>query len=1162
MALSATNTPPLNPGLAVIHSNQLESLRDLVVAWMQQHPLAPLENEIVLVQSNGMSQWLKIALADYDGLGICAAVAPQLPGRFLWSAYQAVLSREDVPDVSPFEKSALTWRVYRLLPGLLHEPAFAPLRQFLDNDNDARKRHQLAECLADLLDQYQVYRSDWLRDWAMGVDQLRDARGAPKPLPEAQAWQAGLWRAILSDVPEEHRDTSRALLHERFIAALEKIEHRPAGLPRRVVVFGISSLPQQMVKALAALGKFCQILLCVHNPCRYYWADIIEHKELLRAERRRQGHKPLMPVDVADEDLHLHANPLLAAWGKQGRDYVRLLDEFDDPEHYREWFRRIDLFDDFGEACQRSLLQQIQQAVLDLSPLPADPAQRAQIQPDDSLLFRIAHSPQREVEILHDYLLALFADRQGRRLLPRDIIVMVPDIDTYAPHISAVFGQIEPGDPRHSPYSLTDQGERGHNPLLVALESLLHLPESRFSVGELMDFLDVPALRQRFAIAEADLPILRRWIEESGIRWGLHAEQREQLGLQAGLEQNSWRFGLRRMLLGYAVGKGAAWGDIEPYDEVGGLDAALVGPLAALLDALETHRRIFCAPANPQTWVERLRQLLDDFFKPTSDREQLSVERLEESLGAWEEVCLQVGLDEELPLAVVREAWLSGVDEPTLTQRFLAGRVNFCTLLPMRAIPFQVVCLMGMNDGDYPRSQMPLGFDLMGHRSEYRPGDRSRREDDRYLFLEALLSARQRLYISWVGRSVQDNSERPPSLLVGQLCDYIAAGWQAEEAGEDGGQALLECLSVAHPLQPFSRRYFLPASAAGHDARLFTYAHEWRAAHTIPASVAQTELPPFIQEAPLSLETLAGFLRHPVKAFFTGRLKVWFEQDEGGSEDAEPFVFDRLEEFSLGDELLDAALSAEPASAETAFAACKLRQWRRGQLPLAGFAEPAQERFAHPAWAAYGIAASVFAQWPGLPESPQEIALEIVLAGDTRLRVEDWLPGLRHDGQGRWAQILVRPQAVNSKEGKPKWHNLIRPWVYHLAANAAGLELRTLQIGPDGIVELPPLASGLAVHRLGELVHAWYLGMQAPLPVACKTAFAWFSKDDPEAALTAAANEYLGGYNYTGEVQQDAYLSRAFPGFEQLTESGAFEHWAKRLYQPLAQIWHQGQQNR
>ncbi|MFM8332263.1 MAG: exodeoxyribonuclease V subunit gamma [Candidatus Methylumidiphilus sp.] len=1151
---------PLANGLAVIHSNQLESLRSLVVAWIQAHPLAPLENEIVLVQSNGMSQWLKIALAEADGLGICAAIAPQLPGRFLWGAYQSVLSKDDVPDVSPFEKQAMAWRLFRLLPGLLADARFVALREFLDDDTDARKRHQLAECLADLLDQYQVYRADWLRDWAEGLDQLRDAHGAAKPLPPEHVWQAEIWRAILRDVPEEHRGTSRALLHERFIAALEEATVRPPRLPRRVIVFGISSLPQQMVKALAGLAKFCQILLCVHNPCQFYWADIIEHKELLRAERRRQQHKPLMPKDLKDEDLHLHANPLLAAWGKQGRDYVRLLDEFDEPENYRAWFQRIDLFDDFGEAGRRSLLQQVQQAILQLAPLPANPDDRPAASADGSVLFQIAHSPQREVEILHDHLLDLFAQRQqaGQPLQPRDIIVMVPDIDTYAPHISAVFGQIDFTDPRYIPYSLTDQSERGHNPLMVAVEALLHLTESRFAVGDLMDLLDVPALRKRFAIGEDDLPMLRRWIEESGIRWGLHAGQRETLGLLPGLEQNSWRFGLCRMLLGYAVGGGEAYADIEPYDEIGGLDAALIGPLAALLDTLETHWRVLATSATPPVWVERLRQLLDDFFAPDSDREQLSLERLLESLGRFEEVCAEVDLDEALPITVVREAWLSGVDEPTLTQRFLAGRVNFCTLLPMRAIPFQIVCLMGMNDGDYPRTHMPWSFDLMAQAKAYRPGDRSRRDDDRYLFLEALLSAREQLYISWVGRSAQDNSERPPSLLVGQLFDYLAAGWtnpplpQREGKEEDGGLALLRLLTVEHPLQAFSRRYFLPPQAEGHDARLFTHAREWRDAHNLPDRPATAELPPFVQTAPLTLDSLGLFLRHPVKAFFNTRLKVWFDMDTVASEDIEPFAFDRLQQFFLGNELLAAALSAEPGLEEARFAARQQRQIREGRLPLAGFADIAQQSYAQPAHAAYAQAANVLAQWPHPAGRPAEIALEFDDDGES-LRLEDWLPGLRHNDDGECAQILVRPQAV-LKKGMPKWHNLTRPWVSHLAGCAAGLQLYTVQVGPDGVVELPPLAPDEARACLAVLVQAWRGGMCRPLPLACKTAFAWLASNGDS---DAARREYEGGYNTTGEVQQDAYLARAYPSFDSLVLASAdngFEAWLERLYAPLWRV--------
>jgi len=139
----------LTPGMMVVHGNRLEELRELAVAWMQRHPLAPLENEVVLVQSNGIAQWLKLALAEQSGCGIAAAIQLELPARFLWQSYRAVLGSDEIPQQSPLDKAPLTWRLVRLLPALLQDQAFAPLRRFLADDADLRKRHQLAERLAD-----------------------------------------------------------------------------------------------------------------------------------------------------------------------------------------------------------------------------------------------------------------------------------------------------------------------------------------------------------------------------------------------------------------------------------------------------------------------------------------------------------------------------------------------------------------------------------------------------------------------------------------------------------------------------------------------------------------------------------------------------------------------------------------------------------------------------------------------------------------------------------------------------------------------------------------------------------------------------------------------------------------------------------------------------
>ena len=972
--------PFLRPGFMVVHGNQPNALRALLVQWMARHPLGPLENEIVLVQSNGIAQWLKLALArdpdapDGDGgCGIAAALDAQLPSRFLWQVYRAVLGDAAVPRTSPFDKGLMTWRLMRLLPMLLDDPTFAPLRRFLAHDTDLRKRYQLAERLADLFDQYQVYRADWLEGWANGEEDILTSRQGRQPIAASLAWQPRLWRALLRDVAEDpetdgggmRERTSRADIHRDFLARIAQMRTtlarrvvpevdlvgtddgmaidwdaipddllrpavdatRPRMLPRRLIVFGISSLPQQALEVLSAIAPWTQVLLCVHNPCRHYWADIIADKDLLRATRARQSRKSGIPDGLDDAQLHQHAHPLLAAWGKQGRDFIGLLDQHDDAQRYAARFadigRRIDLFESYGDV---TVLQQLQDDILALRPLAETRALWPAVDPreDVSIRFHRTHSAQREVEVLHDQLLAAFAD--DSTLQPRDVIVMVPDIDTYAPHVQAVFGLSGTRDPRHVPYQLADQGALRHDPLLGAVELLLGLPQSRLALSDVLDLLDVPSLRRRFGIVESDLPLLRRWMVAANIRWGLDAAQREDVawhidddrvegygdayGTSAVVpEQNSWLFGLRRMLLGYAVGGDAAWHGIEPLDEIGGLDAVLLGPLTHLLDTLHRYWRVLRDTASPEQWGLHLRGLLSDCFdadgvtgngsgkangktregaraqQDGDSRDGLTLLRLDAALQAWLDACTESRMTDVIPLSVVREHWLAQMEQRGLSQPFFAGAVTFATLMPMRAIPFRMVCLLGMNDGDYPRTRVPMDFDLMA--ADYRPGDRSRREDDRYLFLEALLSARDRLHISWVGRSIHDNTERPPSVLVAQLRDHLAAGWRLagddddafqeqaiaddvevdaddetrididfgdesdnvacldgrdeSDEGDEGDSArsgspvaallatgrdaaLLDALTIDHRMQPFNRDYF----AKDGDARLFSFAREWR----------------------------------------------------------------------------------------------------------------------------------------------------------------------------------------------------------------------------------------------------------------------------------------------------------------------------------------------
>ena len=1167
----------LPPGLMLVHGNQPEALRDLLVTWMRRYPLAPLEPEIILAQSNGIAQWLKLAIAadpgswadksDGGGLGIAAALEISLPSRFLWRVYRAVLGPAAVPEYSPLDKPRLVWRLMRLLPELVTAPVYAPLRRFLTADADLRKRFQLAERLADLFDQYQVYRADWLEAWAAAADVLIDPHGNRQPLPEGQGWQAQLWRDLRTDIGIQtgpHGTTphlGRAAVHAAFLrrAAEWPADTPPAGLPRRLLVFGISSLPRQSLEVLAAMARWTQVLMFVHNPCEYYWADIVADRDLLRAGPGRHPRRADMPGQRTEEPLLCDAHPLLASWGKQGRDFIGLLDEYDIKAAralYTGYFtaigQRIDLFPapaDPGDV--PTLLSQLQDDIRALRTLeetrklwpPVDPLR------DTSVRFHVAHSPQREVEILHDQLLAAF--NADPTLTPRDIMVMVPDIDAYAPHIQAVFAQLDKDDPRYIPFSIADQRQRATDPLVQALATLLALPQSRLAASDLLDLLEVPALRPRFGIAEPDLPRLHRWVQGANIRWGLHPRQRASFDLpDLGEEdtRHTWHGGLRRLLLGYAVGAaGGAWQGIEPYDEIGGLDAALLGPLVRLVDQLDATWGTLREPTTAAGWCQRLRGLLKDYLDPTDGAETYTLLQLDSALQDWEDVCAAAGLTEALPLAVVGEHWLSRLDESRLSQRFFAGAITFATLMPMRAIPFRHVCLLGMNDGDYPRQRPPADFDLMGQ--NYRPGDRSRREDDRYLFLEALLSARDRLHVSWVGRSITDNSERPPSVLVGQLRDHLAAGWQLADGAGQGGSAresFLQALTQEHHLQPFSPAYFPAGTAA---LPWFTYAREWRQVAGANARLATPAdpLPPLAREEPLKLRDLANFLKAPVKAFFTQRLGVNFDQEDPASEDQEPFALDRLRRWQLNDELIraQARAIAEDADIGPVRTDRLARIQRRGDLAPGAFGDLQAQDLEAPMDDLFARYQAALQHWPQ-PLAGEEPLQFQVLVADHYLQVADWLGGIRVDAAGGRGRVVLEASDL-VKDKHYRGEKLIGHWVTHLGAHLAGGPLTTRILSKVGDVELAPLDPDQARNLLGDLLAAWHEGMCRPLPLAAETAFAWLKAGDARAACRI----YEGEERKMGEVEKDPYLARVFPDYAALTADGEFARWAERLLRPL-----------
>jgi exodeoxyribonuclease V gamma subunit len=833
-----------------------------------------------------------------------------------------------------------------------------------------------------------------------------------------------------------------------------------------------------------------------------------------------------------------------------------LLDGFDDVDQYKGQFNRVDVFVDPADTAadqgrEPTMLEHLQSSLLNLAPLPEHLTDA--LADDISIAFVQTHSAQREVEVLHDRLLAwLDADPT---LKPTDIMVMVPDMANFAPHIHAVFGRFshnaQTHDPRHLPYTVADTTPRTE-PLVQALDTLMQLPQLRVTRVEWQSLFEVAAVRERFGLEEHDVAQLDSWLANAGVRWGLDAPHRKPWGIapdMADANQNSWLFGIERLLLGYATGASddlaTPWADTLPQAGVGGLDARVVDGLLQWLRHTQIALIKLRQDHTPTEWVAVLQQLVALFFKPSDEADERLIERVMAPLETWLAECQLARLDSPLPLVVVREHWMAQLQQPAMQRRFFGGGVQFATLMPMRSIPFKCVCLLGMNDGDYPRSQTPRDFDLMSDAahagntpSHWRAGDRSRREDDRYLFLEALLSARDKLYISWQGRRTTDHEVKPPSVLVAQLMDYLNAVWT-----RDGG---LACDAKLQPLQAFSSKYFTQ------DSTFQTYANDWQRAllssNALSAATAPNEETPS-EAAPteLTLQHLQHLLRQPVEVFLVDRLRLRLDKPEEAAEEEEPFSLDGLEKYKLNQRI------AQAEDAQQAIDQLRLS----GQLAMAGFGEVQQHLFENDREKLREQLDVLLPKWPK-HLSVQSAHWQL---GQTRLSAEwangqtMWLSnGKAHDAGQQWLQVALRPGAVT--EGKKenqiaRIDTLSQLWLHHLVACASGTPTTSVQIGFDAAIELKPIKAERAQEHLQDLCDAYLEAWAQPLPVAAKTACAFVmgvfggSKD----AMGKAQVAFEGVFGKSGEYIGSPALQRVFNSFEDLEAS--LNHWATRLYEPM-----------
>ena len=1073
------------------HSNALDVLAELLADELRkpvpgQPLLAP---DTILIPQVAMRRWLQATLARRHG--IAANLEFLTPGEFVARALDANLGTSN----DDLDADSLHWRLYAALtnPALLAAPAMAQLAGYLagaaSQQDDPLKAWSLAGELANVFNKYQAWRRDWLLRWEGGAD--------------AEDPQAILWRAVVAG--RSHR--ARRIQH--YLAQFAEGETLPAGLPQRLFAFGTLNISPDVLRVLATQSRIGTLHFYLPTPTKQYWGDLQS-----LGTRLRGGEQPF--GDEAQD------NPLLRDWGAAGKDFMALLGSYEVVHPSGE----IAAYADPAEGDADGLLQRMQ---ADLFHRRAEPSsdKRDGIEANDpSLQVHACHTRLRELQVLHDRLRALLEDpRFDPPLQPRDIAVLAPDIDPYVPYLDAVFGG--DGMPGQAiPYAMADASPLAGEPLAEVFLRLLALPVSRFGLAEMLDLLASPPLAEAAGLDAADFERLHAWLHAAGARWGLNAAHRAHQGAPAD-DAYTWQFALDRLLLGHASGSDEEIDGVAPWSELEGGALAALDALLRLLRVLARYQRMLGEAMPPAQWRERLIGLLDALLPkpPSTAGTQRALDRLRTLIDGFAKQAEKAGFDAPLPADVVRAFFTAKLTEADTRAPLLTGGISFARMVPMRLLPFRVICLLGMNDGDFPRRDPAAGLNRLTAElgtERRRHGDRSTREDDRYLFLQLFSAAQDVFYLSWLGMDPRDGSAREPSALVSELL-AAAADYHALPIETARG------LVLRHPLQPFS-----PAAFGSEDQRLFSYREHWHHAAGRLSGARDTLAPwmdaasalaaPVEVERELSLDALRRFLQAPAEQFLRQRLGLRLPEIDVANEDIEPLQAPGggLERIALQRAVFEARLQGRDAIAlQPALRA-------RGLLPSG----PLGARVLDDVLREVAPSAQAFAQWRDGAEA-------------TSLPIEAMVDGVRL--HGRLGEMY--PQGIaRLRFGKPNGPSSIRNGLDWLLATAAGIELPFVEFSEDsergiGPHPRPPLSRESAIDALHALIALSREGLQRPLPFAPSSGWALFAAADITRGVNDATKKWQGREGKWAERDAES-LRLALRGRDPFADADALQAFA------------------
>lgn len=968
-------------------SNKTENLLHHYGALIKADPLLPLsEQEYVLIQSQGMERMISQYMA--KRFTCWCNYRFFLPVTFL-----EVIAEKINMDISPdsFERGVLCWRIEEKLRDI-DDDVYLPLQNYLRGNQVALKRFQLARQLANIFDQYQLMRPQLLQAWRHGTAVTGSS---------SEHWQMHLWNRLVTDV---HDGRPRGELLQEIITFLNRQDQLP-GMPRRISVFGVHILPPLFLDYLKGLAIHTDIHFFLLSPCQNYWGDMTRRQAITKDGRR-------------DPDYH----PLLVSLGGQGRDFQEMLLD-------RGGFAsEILSYEEPFMPDHPRLLHAVQADLL----VGKIEKKREGVQQDGSIRVISCHSRERELAVLKDHLLDLLEKDSSLQL--SEIVVMAPDIQEYAPFIPAHFEDIQ--------HSIADRSLSRRNKVIALFQQFLDLFSGRFGWSEVLDLLDDELIQKNFHLTPADFETLRNWVIDAGVRWGISSRTRREKGFS--FRENSWEEGLERLLMGVMVDEEEEVAGVLPYREIEGSQARALGGLCEFIQVIEQAEADFQSEQSLIGWAELFMQYSYLLFYDTTTKDFHEFRGLLHKLA--EDGVFHTG---KVDMKVMAK-WFSSVSrESRSASGFLKGGVTFCSMLPMRSIPFKAICVIGLNYGEFPESDRQVNYDLM--KQQPLLGDRSLRADDRYQFLEILLACRQWLYLSYIGRSLENNDPLPPSVVVTEFVEVLEAGYGASNFVEQ------------HPLHGFSRKYF------SGESPFFSYSEkDFQVALALMEE--QQERKPWwhgtitVKLEIIDLNDLFRFYVHPQLYFIQQCLDISLRDEDSLPEDSELLELSGLQSYSVGQQLLDCALRGEDTSR------LKRKLSESGQWPL-------------------GTPGHIF-----FDQKNEEISkfAEQIRTYDMGERLADLVVDItigsynlvgKLGNQYENGMLLSRYANIRAKD-------LLRGWLHHLLGERLGVSmLRTRLVMKDQEVFLTDDMDFKP--SLEDLLELYHHGRQSPCPLLLEPALAY-----------------------------------------------------------------------